>query len=152
LIREANMSRPATLSLSPAATRSNTAIAVFSAAAVWCATIAPVFAQPAERFGNPARFAPQSGEALYADICEGCHMRGGVGAVGAGAYPALARNPKLAASGYPVFMVINGRKGMPPFAKLLTDEQVAAVVNYVRTHFGNDFQDTVSAADARAAR
>jgi mono/diheme cytochrome c family protein len=109
-------------------------------------------AQPAERFGNPARFMPQSGEALYADICQGCHMPGGVGAVGAGAYPALARNPKLGTTGYPLFLVIHGRKGMPPFGNLLNDQQVAAVVNYIRTHFGNDFPDTVSAADARAAR
>jgi mono/diheme cytochrome c family protein len=152
LIREANMSRPGTRSLALAAPHSDTAIAVLSGAAIWCAAMSCAFAQPAERFGNPARFAPQSGEALYADICAGCHMPGGVGAVGAGAYPALARNPKLAASGYPLFLVINGRKGMPPFAKLLADEQVAAVVNYVRTHFGNDFPDAVSAADARAAR
>jgi len=104
------------------------------------------------RFGNPARFMPQSGEALYADICQGCHMPGGVGAVGAGAYPALAKNPRLASAGYPLFMVINGRKGMPPFGKLLTDQQIAAVVNYVRTHFGNDFPDEATAADARASR
>jgi mono/diheme cytochrome c family protein len=109
-------------------------------------------AQPAERFGNPARFMPQSGEALYADICQGCHMPEGVGAVGAGTYPALARNPKLATTGYPLVLVIHGRKGMPPFGKLLTDQQVAAVVNYIRTHFGNDFPDAVSADDARAAR
>ena len=146
------MSRPKTLSLALAAARSNIAIAAFSGAAIWCTAMPSALAQSAERFGNPARFATQSGEALYADICEGCHMPGGVGAVGAGTYPALARNPKLAASGYPLFLVINGRKGMPPFAKLLTDEQVAAVVNYVRTHFGNDFRDAVSAADARAAR
>src|SRR5215813_11159849 len=104
------------------------------------------------RFSNPTRFMPQSGEALYADICQGCHMPGGVGAVGAGAYPALARNPKLATTGYPLFLVIHGRKGMPPFGKLLTDQQVAAVVNYIRTHFGNDFPDAVSDDDARAAR
>jgi mono/diheme cytochrome c family protein len=120
--------------------------------AISCAMMPSALAQPAERFGNPTRFTPASGEALYADICQGCHMAEGVGAVGAGAYPALARNPKLAASGYPLLMVINGRKGMPPFGKLLTDEQVAAVVNYIRTHFGNDFPDVVSAADAKAAR
>ena len=75
-----------------------------------------------------------------------------VGAIGAGAYPALARNPKLATTGYPVFLVIHGRKGMPPFGKLLTDQQVAAVVNYIRTHFGNDFPGAVTDDDARAAR
>ena len=41
---------------------------------------------------------------------------------------------------------------MPPFGNMLTDEQIAAVVNYVRTHFGNDFPDAVTAADAKAAR
>ena len=34
----------------------------------------------------------------------------------------------------------------------MSDEQVAAVVNYVRTHFGNNYQDVVTAADAKAAR
>ena len=104
------------------------------------------------RFSNPMRFMPQTGEALYADVCQGCHMPGGVGAVGAGSYPALAKNPKLAVAGYVLSMVINGRKGMPPFGRLLTDQQVAAVVNYIRTHFGNDFPDAVSADDVRAAR
>jgi mono/diheme cytochrome c family protein len=34
----------------------------------------------------------------------------------------------------------------------MSDEQVAAVVNYVRTHFGNSYQDAVTAEDAKAAR
>ena len=49
-------------------------------------------------------------------------------------------------------VVINGRNAMPAFGDLLTDQQVAAVVNYVRTHFGNQFADEVTAADAKAAR
>ena len=115
--------------------------------------IPAVRAQPRDaRFGNPARFMAPTGEGLYADICQGCHMPGGVGAVGAGAYPALARNPKLEAAGYPLALVINGRNAMPAFGDLLTDQQVAAVVNYVRTHFGNQFADEVTAADAKAAR
>jgi len=48
--------------------------------------------------------------------------------------------------------VVNGSKGMPPFGALLDDEQVAAVVNYVRSHFGNSYPDTVSSADVRSAR
>jgi mono/diheme cytochrome c family protein len=146
------MLRPRTLSLALAEIFSNTAVAALSGVAISCAVMSSALAQPAERFGNPARFMPQSGEALYADICQGCHMPGGVGAVGAGAYPALARNPKLATAGYPLFLVIHGRKGMPPFGRLLTDQQVAAVVNYIRSHFGNDFPDAVSDGDARAAR
>jgi mono/diheme cytochrome c family protein len=113
----------------------------------------PAAAQsPDARFANPARFMATTGEGLYADICQGCHMPGGVGAVGAGVYPALAGNPKLAAAGYPLALVIRGHNGMPPFGDLLTDSQVAAVVNYVRTHFGNHFADDVTAADAKASR
>jgi mono/diheme cytochrome c family protein len=107
---------------------------------------------PDARFANPARFMAATGEGLYADVCQGCHMPDGVGAIGAGAYPALARDPRLAAAGYPLALVIRGRNGMPPFGDLLTDAQVAAVVNYVRTHFGNHFADEVTAADAKAAR
>lgn len=113
----------------------------------------PAWAQaPDGRFGDPGRFVPQSGEGLYADLCQACHMPGGVGAVGAGAYPALAANPKLASAGYALTMVIRGQKGMPPFGSLLTDEQAAAVVNYVRSHFGNRLTNEVTAADAKAVR
>ena len=35
---------------------------------------------------------------------------------------------------------------------MMTDDQVAAVVNYVRTHFGNDYRDAVTAADVKAVR
>jgi mono/diheme cytochrome c family protein len=123
------------------------------AARLFGAAIMPARSEPADlRFSNPNRFMSQSGEALYADICQGCHMPGGVGAVGAGSYPALTKNPKLAVAGYVLSMVINGRKGMPPFGGLLTDQQVAAVVTYVRTHFGNEFSDEVTAAEARASR
>jgi mono/diheme cytochrome c family protein len=128
-------------------------LSVAAMVAVISAAIPPALAQPTDfRFANPARFTAQTGEALYADICQGCHMPEGVGAVGAGAYPALARNPRLASAGYPLLLVIKGRNGMPPLGDLLTDEQVAAVINYVRSHFGNAFADEVTAADARAAR
>jgi mono/diheme cytochrome c family protein len=123
------------------------------AVSLLAATTSAVRAQPTDfRFANPARFMAQTGEALYADLCQGCHMPGGVGAAGAGAYPALVRDPKLASAGYPLSLVINGRNAMPPFGDLLSDQQVAVVVNYVRTHFGNEFADEVTAADAKAAR
>ena len=35
---------------------------------------------------------------------------------------------------------------------ILDDTQIAAVVNYVRTHFGNDYKDAVVPADVKAAR
>jgi mono/diheme cytochrome c family protein len=110
----------------------------------------PAGAQSAIR--DRGQVQPQDGETLYREICQGCHMPAGEGAVGAGAYPALARNEKLAVAGYPVSIVIAGRKAMPSFARMLDDAQAAAVVNYVRTHFGNRYADPVTAADAAAAR
>jgi mono/diheme cytochrome c family protein len=105
-----------------------------------------------EGFSNPARFPQQDGEALFRSICQGCHMPDARGAKGAGAYPALAGNANLEAPGHPLTVVVHGRKGMPAFGKYLNDAQVAAIVNYVRGHFGNSFEDAVSADDVKAVR
>lgn len=101
---------------------------------------------------SPAIFAQRNGEALYRAICQGCHMADGRGAGGAGTYPSLAANPKLEDGGYPAFMVIKGNKGMPGFAEYLDDEQVAAVVNYVRRGFGNGYTKPYTAAEVTAVR
>ena len=107
----------------------------------------------AERtFSSGFVFVEMSGEELFANVCQGCHMLGGTGATGAGTYPALASNKNLEASGYPIELVVNGRRGMPPFGKMMTDDQIAAVLNYVRTHFGNNYPDMVTAGDVKAAR
>lgn len=99
-----------------------------------------------------AKFSEPSGEKMYRRVCAACHMPDGKGAEGAGAYPALAGNPKLAASGYPVSVVLNGLNGMPPLGTMMTDQQVADVVNYVRTHFGNKYKDAVTVAEVKAGR
>ena len=98
------------------------------------------------------RFYEMSGEELFANVCRACHMSDGKGAVGAGTYPSLAGNRNLEASGYPLDVVVNGRRGMPPFGAMMSDDQVAAVVNYLRTHFDNSYQDTVTAEDVKIAR
>ena len=98
------------------------------------------------------RFSQTTGEALFANACQACHMGNAEGAVGAGRYPALARNAKLATSGYVLDVVLHGYKAMPAVGRLMTDEQVAAVVNYVRTHFGNSYTDAVSASDVKNVR
>jgi mono/diheme cytochrome c family protein len=76
-------------------------------------------------------------------------MPDGKGAVGAGHYPALASNPKLASAAYPVVMVVNGRGAMPSFGDGLSDAQIADVVNYVRSHFGNAYTDTLKPEDVK---
>jgi mono/diheme cytochrome c family protein len=107
---------------------------------------------PDRALSSAFRFGETTGEALYANVCQACHMPDGKGAAGAGTYPALAGNQNLSAAGYPVTVVLHGLRGMPPVGYLMTDDQVAAVVNYVRTHFGNNYTDAVSAADVKTAR
>jgi mono/diheme cytochrome c family protein len=103
-------------------------------------------------FSSGYRFVEMTGEELFANVCQGCHMPDAAGATGAGTYPSLVGNKNLEASGYPIVLIINGRHGMPAFGDMMTDGQVAAVVNYVRTHFGNDFPDAVTARDVQDAR
>jgi mono/diheme cytochrome c family protein len=103
-------------------------------------------------FSQGQNFTEKTGEELYANVCQACHMDKGQGAVGAGHYPALAKNENLESGGYPVTVVLHGLNGMPPVGQMMSDEQVAAVVNYVRTHFGNDYKDAVSAQDVKDAR
>jgi mono/diheme cytochrome c family protein len=97
-------------------------------------------------------FVEKSGEQLFASVCRGCHMSDGKGAAGAGTYPSLAGDRNLEARGYPVHVVVNGQRGMPAFGSMMSDDQVAAVVNYLRTHFDNAYQDGVTADDVKAAR
>ncbi|MCJ2143486.1 c-type cytochrome [Methylobacterium sp. E-066] len=97
-------------------------------------------------------FTEAGGEALYAQVCAACHQAGGEGAVGAAAYPALRHNEKLASAGYPVTVLLYGLRGMPPLGRMMSDTQVAEVVNYVRTHFDNPYGDAVAPEDVKAAR
>lgn len=103
-------------------------------------------------FVSAAKFSEPDGATIYKRVCAGCHMPDAKGAKGAGFYPALAGNPKLIAGGYPLHVVLHGLNGMPPVGAMMTDQQVADVVNYVRTHFGNKHKDAVTAADAKASR
>src|SRR5258708_39207559 len=89
---------------------------------------APAAAQDGQRtFSSGYRFVEMSGEELYNNICRGCHMMDAKGATGAGSYPSLAANPNLESAGYPVTLVVRGRKAMPPFGDMMNDAQVAAV-------------------------
>lgn len=97
-------------------------------------------------------FTQQGGEAIFRGVCQDCHMPDAKGATGAGMYPALAQDPKLEIAGYPIAVVVNGQKAMPAFGPMFSDQQIADVVNYVRTHFGNHYKDKANAADVKAAR
>ena len=114
-------------------------------------SIVPAAAQETPDFRG-APFSMQGGEAVYRGVCQGCHMADAKGATGAGRYPALANNAKLASTDYVLAMVMNGHKGMPPFRGHFTNQQIADVVNYVRTHFGNRFRGAVKPEDVQSLR
>lgn len=111
-------------------------------------------------FTSRAAIGSLNGQQIYEHICQGCHMPGGQGAVGAGAYPKLAANKKFVSWEFVATTVLNGRNGMPPFgqpasqeqsrATHLTDAQIADVVNYVRSHFDNTYKATVTAKQVAA--
>jgi mono/diheme cytochrome c family protein len=91
----------------------------------------------------------QNGAQVYRQICQACHMPQGEGGAGAARFPALAANARLQYPAYPITMVVRGRGGMPSFADVLTPDQIAGVVGYVRTHFGNNYAEPVTAEQVR---
>jgi mono/diheme cytochrome c family protein len=96
--------------------------------------------------------AAPDGKAIYAARCAACHQPTGAGLPGA--FPPLAKNPNVtgAAKG-PITSVVNGKtgavtvngttynsamqawRGAPP--ALMTNAEIAAVLTYVRSSFGN---------------
>ncbi|PSC06320.1 alcohol dehydrogenase [Alsobacter soli] len=102
------------------------------------------------------------GKTVYDQHCAACH-----GAQGQGKpphYPPLAGNQSIQMSSAvnPIRMVLNGGYppgtagnprpyGMPPFAQTLSDNEVAAVVTYIRTSWGNRGA-AVAAAEANQLR
>ena len=121
------------------------------------ALAATASAQSSAVSGDAASAAPvavsaDSGEDTYQHLCAACHMPDAMGATGAGTYPALAGNQRLIAKGYPLYVVLKGKNGMPSMADMLTDQQVADVINYVRSHFGNAYTDQVLPAEVAQLR
>ena len=97
-------------------------------------------------------FSEQGGAELFRNVCAACHQPDAKGAVGAGAYPPLAEDKNLVSTDFMLAELLGGPRGMPAVARMMSDQQVAEVVNYVRTHFGNAYPDAVSAAYVAAAR
>ena len=83
------------------------------------------------------------GATVYLNVCSQCHHPDGKGI--AGAVPPLANNGAVTAAGPEdvISAVLGGLDGqgsygqMPSFAATFDDQQVADVVNYVRTAWGN---------------
>ena len=106
----------------------------------------------AQRGGRNAAYPEQTGEEIFTGLCQACHMPDGKGAQGAGMYPALAGNKKLASKAYPALVIVRGQKAMPEFGTSFTDAQVAGVVNYIRASFGNGFPDAITPDEVKLLR
>ncbi|HEY6979612.1 cytochrome c [Reyranella sp.] len=102
------------------------------------------------------------GKTIYDGQCASCHGAQGLGKPPH--YPPLADNQsiQMPSAVNPIRMVLNGGYppgtagnprpyGMPPFAQSLSDDEVAAVVTYIRTAWGNRGA-AVSAREANALR
>jgi mono/diheme cytochrome c family protein len=127
-------------------------LATFAAVALGTAARAQNSAPEGSVLSPGRQFAEQGGAAIYANVCAACHQRDGKGANGAGAYPALAGDEKLASAEYVLRVLLEGSNAMPPLGRLMTDDQAADVINYIRTHFGNDYRDAVAVAAVKSAR
>ena len=147
-----------TLVLGAAATlaaASVTASALAQSAAEPAGTIDTAAARPGDMDGafvTAGKFSEPDGEKLYRRVCAGCHMGDARGARGAGMYPALAGDQNLASSDYTIYVVVKGLHGMPAVGRMMSDQQVADVVNYVRTNFGNRYKDKVTATHVKELR
>ncbi len=102
------------------------------------------------------------GKSIYDDKCASCHGMKGEGKPPH--YPPLAGNQSIQMSSAvnPIRMVLNGGyppgtagnpmpHGMPPFAQALSDDEVAAIVTYIRVAWGNRGA-AVSAKEANELR
>lgn len=103
-------------------------------------------------FADHNRFSTTTGEELYHTMCQACHMEDGQGASGAGDYPSFVGDERLRTPFYAMDVILNGFRGMPSFRDELTNQQIADVVNYLRTHFGNQLEADATADDAERVR
>ena len=131
---------------------SATIILAVGAAPAFGATAPP--AGPAQERGDSAGSStllkpPETGEQVYRQVCQACHMADGKGGSGAATIPALANNPRLAAPAYPILLVVRGRGAMPGLTDLLGPAQIAGVATYVRTHFGNNYAAPVTVDEVK---
>ncbi len=128
------------------------AVALVVSAAVGAPAVAADTSTKSAVMSHGWEFSEQGGADLFRNVCAACHQPDAKGAAGAGAYPSLVADKNLDSSDFMLAVLLGGLKDMPPVGGMMRDAQVADVVNYVRTHFGNSYTDAVSAADVSAAR
>ena len=95
-------------------------------------TAPPAAATPAAAATGDSVAAPAlDAAALYGSSCGGCHGGDGSGGIGPRlAGRVVAAYPDPAAQ---IVVVTDGRGGMPGFGGRLSEEEIAAIVDYTRT-------------------
>jgi len=104
----------------------------------------------------------QRGQALYVTNCAACHTETGDGQTGI--FPVLAKSPVVQADNATTLIdvVLNGghavatdaaptAPGMPAFGWKLSDDQIAAILSYIRNDWGNA-ANPVASSDVSAVR
>ena len=92
---------------------------------------------------NFTQAAAADGKRLFLENCAACHRPNGVGVVGA--FPALANSKVVQGDAkVPITRVLNGRGGMPAFQGELNDAEIATVLTYVRSAWGNKAKPVIS--------
>jgi cytochrome c6 len=80
--------------------------------------------------------AAGDGKAVFQKNCAACHQATGKGIPGA--FPALAGNTFVQGPAKDAATVLlKGRGGMPSFSQSLSDDDIAAVLTYARSSWGN---------------
>jgi mono/diheme cytochrome c family protein/glucose/arabinose dehydrogenase len=92
-----------------------------------------------------------AGQQIYKNVCEGCH--GAEGREQPGAAPNIAGAPTvIGAPGVPIRVLLHGKEGpvglMPAHGDMLNDEEIAAVLTYIRRAWGQ----TATPIDAAAVQ
>ena len=127
--------------------------------AAYLQTITPPRTTPPEQGPAAAMDTAQNlGAHVYAANCQGCHQPAGHGLLTM--IPGLAGNESVTATDPTnvIGAVLNGLgpwnhgPAMPSFATSLSDEEIAAVTNYVRTAWGNPGTANATPADVMGAR
>jgi len=97
-------------------------------------------------------FDEPDGASLYAHVCAACHLADGEGTTGAGSYPALRGDQRLASTDYLLAVLLGGQHAMPALGRAMTDAQLADLVNFVRRSFVGANEDLATPDRAAAAR
>jgi mono/diheme cytochrome c family protein len=140
-------------SASSSASSDNAAAADASSAAPAAASAAPVAANGA---------SANDGAGVYSTNCSSCHQSNGTGLPGA--FPPLANNAVVTGDAKSLIHIVKfGLNGkimvgtqayngtMPAWGQNLSDSQIASVITFVRSSWGNH-ASAVSAADVTSAK